>query len=50
MGGYEYLCEKKGWTKKNEYDLNVPVRGKFKLIHYCPKCSLEHVNKLQEVN
>ena len=47
MCEYENICEKNGWTKKSEYDINAAFNEKYKLFHWCPKCSLEHANKLQ---
>ena len=47
---YKELCEETGWTKKNEYDVSAPTGGKYKVFHWCPKCSLEHKNILQGVN
>ena len=44
---YERRCEKIGWTKKIEYVANAPIGEKYKLFHWCPKCSLEHKNILQ---
>jgi hypothetical protein len=42
---YGDICEKQGWTKKNEHDANANNGEKYKLLHWCPKCSLEHQNK-----
>lgn len=44
---YEKQCEKNGWTKKNEYNVNAPVGKRYKLFHWCPRCSLELQNKLR---
>jgi hypothetical protein len=49
MSGYENICEKAGWVKKIEYDVNETVGKKYKLFHLCPKCALERKNKLQGV-
>lgn len=49
MCEYEKVCEKNGWTKKIEYDVNAPFSEKYKIFHFCPKCSLERVNKLKGV-
>jgi hypothetical protein len=50
MSGYEDICEKAGWVKRIEYDVNANAGEKYKLFHFCPKCSLEQKNKLQGVS
>ena len=46
---YERRCEKTGWTKRDEYNIDAQRGEKYKLFHWCPKCSLEQKNILQGV-
>ena len=42
---YESECERLGWTKENKYESDAKDGNKYKLFHWCPKCSLERTNK-----
>lgn len=45
IGCYEDICEKNGWNKKTVYDINAEIGEKYKIFHWCEKCSLEYLNK-----
>jgi hypothetical protein len=45
IGMVDKLYEE-GWTKKNEYNMDASKGEKFKVFHWCSKCSLERENKL----